>query len=1344
MRTTSILTCATILMCYQASLINTQNFYLDTSDSLVVDIDNFLPKTSSLNDLHVDSSQDLMVNVANKYEEHAKEFVLRAEIQQKMIASANFVGNIVFLYSDANNKAKVHLVKFDLLTKALTGSDLDLYDYERCTTIKIDHEYIFVGCLDLSEQKMVFCTLNYALGTAASCEPIDLDSSMPLDKERLELTFFTEPVTLMGFYFPHSTSPELKNLILLVTSTQKGRIVLKDAEGTIEKVSIARYNIDTGEVILLVFMVNDGKKTLMHYVIENFFVDDNGAEFRIIEKGIDDYIFGDDILFLITNKKDYIEVQDKNLIDWSNGTFKFENQKEITSLNIINDFFIMETVSNKGTAQISIVDNLNRRLFNLERQVKLRVSIATEARTFIIEFGETDTRLIEIMRFRYIKVSASEKNKNKRSKIVFMLNMNPIYTLNINFKSFEYVRENFKQPKVLNVCPDSKSNQIYLDIAGNNLKFGNTSPISYFNELSYNKEMEASIECDAIGSIVKSNLLLKLCEGYKLVILNDMKMDQNDFRYLNSQIFEIGALPSELKIIKLLYSKFVILIAEDKNIYYINIKTDSGQMVIKSNDILKDYDDCLIDNHYFICAREGRYYLIKAHYDGDDLFFKVDRALSIRLAIYKTLTLSRFDHNKVYYLRRSTLNKDLFYIEINIHGKVVKYTLQSEHITEKVLVSELYSNELLFLNPDTHKIMVWINNSLVNYPAMKNATVVLDFKTHPDSLIFAVLYKDIHNIARLYVGRSSMHSFNRQVADVEIGPITNVLGLDLSSMPSDKIMVSITSRGSDQFSRFFTLNLYGPLYLFDHTNLKQLSYELNGTHTSVPITVVSAKKELEIKRRNFTVEYTGVDEIIMNVEDMKKLEISGDLMDIKLESNPSNTKFFKRAQFIKKYTLGQYATGIKYDSRQGSLFSGKDSFSLFYADFLYMDNQVQHNSDFFNCKYVPTQYSDPNFAMVFVCIEKINGKRVLTNFNMIRIELESDNTDATSPQLIQHEDNLYFTMLNSGSQSISMWKMRFDRSTMEHELLFQKQLYCNEFQLQDSMIKAYYIHKRSGSDNIWMIMVPVFSTSIYFKEFDTENSSYLGSDNEEVVLKDDRERAIDDIACNIEENHLECIAKSDNVLYDLKVYQDGVWKVDKINSYVLYERLTVVDKMTINFSKKYIAVLMPSKPHYNIIVYERKDSQQENVVFTSIENPVDSVVSSIHVKDTAEGSKLYISAMEHNVGGNLYEKLVVNEYELNKMSVKIDMRGIPYKQELKFLAIGRDDQKVTVTLTITYNKYLTVYILIGTLVLMLLVFIALSIVACVMHKKRSRKTMQERDNALVDAPMYTGPSNLHF
>ena len=1346
MRLAILMTISTLCFLERSIAKNVQSFYLHASDVLSIDVDNFLPKHNPLNSLQTSHSDNLIVDKPNSYKTFDVAYALDPEVEKSIIASSNYSNNIVYLYKLEGSNPQILHLKFDVSSKEISTNTIEINGFSDCQTVNIDHENIYVGCLNPDVAELVYCTADYTLNTMASCEPINIPSGS-VEHEKLRMAFTTEPTTLFAFYFSHSQNADLADIVILSNTRQKGVVRLDEPAGLIEKLSIVEYNQSTGEVILLVLFSTGSTKTLKHYVLENFFIEDNDTQSRVLSTELDDYVFGDNSMLLIKIKPDYIEVSDNDMKDLSYETFKFENQKAVKDIKMANHFFVMETLDSNNDNQVFIIDNLNKRMFNVDEVEKgsgRRMLLAVDAKTYVFEFKGDRIKVLELMRFKYINARLKEGSESKSESINFSVDNKKIYSLHLVFKSFDYKTPEIKDMKTLSLCKDPGISHIHLNSQGNNLDFGESANISYFNRLDYDKGKESKFSCDSIGFVVKRNLVVRLCRGYHLLILKDMEITptkpESDAKELGfSKIFtlDIGELSSEINVIKIFYQKFVVLLDEYKTIYFVNINIDPARMNLNENSILTSYEDCIIDKYFFICLKDGAFHIIKAHYDGDELFFKVERVLNLPLALYETITVSKFDEHKLYYVRKSSLNDDVHYIEFNTNGVLVKNPLSSLKLTDSTLIAELYTNQLLIFNPDTSRIDVWINNSLVSYSPLPESSRVLDYKIQAEVMVFSILYCDIDNNARLYVGRSSLLVYNRQIKDIKVGSCDHVSQLEMALLSESQLLLVLSSNGEDRTESYYTFDLNGPLYLYDNKSVHQISFELNGVGKRIPITMVRPSPDFKLKRKDFVVEESGTDKVLYDLESEGYLNVRGDLMNIELENEMPNVTFFKRAEYVKRYTTRAQADLHDYRSSALSLFSDKDSFSLFFKDFLYLDHQVQHNSDYFDCRYVPTQFDHSMFEKVFVCRHKITGKTVLTNFSYIQIDLGGDNLKGTMPRLIQMGDTLYFTALENGKQSIIMWKILFDLETYEHEVISRKQLFANEFLLSNQQINAYYIFKADKRNKISIFIAPAYTTSIYIREYNIDSGTFLSYENEEVGLISEGRRVLDDLVCDIKAEHVECIAKSENTLYDITLQHENTWKLRRGNVYTLYEHLATPDRFQIAFTDKYLGILFSDKKDNNILIFKRGKSEINTDVFTAVQAPKDAFISRINLIDTEATTKLYFVAFENKATDYVYSNVVVHEYHIGNMFAEIRLKGIPYRQTLKLVATGLDNQKSHKELKITYNRYFTLYLLITALVFLILLLSLLCVGAAILYKQNKKAKMEAHDaTVMLDPTMY--------
>ena len=1367
---------------------NYQTFQINPSDKISIDVDNFLPSGQYLNDLHITPSHNLNVMVPKNYNKEIFKDSGVSNLFGEKLGIYSFENYIAFL-SFENDESNLEIKKIDIENKEFQISNFFFAPSKFiCDKIVMDDEFVYGTCISTLTNNLQLCKKHYKNDLAANCEgfSLGLDSSKVYDfeNESTQVEIFTKlKEKILIFFLKESNLKEPQNFFYLFDGETHGKLTLEEGI-KIKKIKIVNYNFLKRNAVILILVINKGIKELRLYSILDFkFENDN---YKLIMNKVDNFFFHEKSLVLIKEKSKEVEIYDVNLDDLSWDIFKIPKENAVKKIFLYNNFIIFHLIDKTDSDDIFILDLNNQRFFkiddtdrkNLNKKVinrlnsesdpdengdeknlidvekinssKLILVLATVGmKNYFFEFNEGLTSCFELNRFKYITVENNGKDLYGKGEVKFLFN-NEKYSVSLYYKHFDFTKK--LEVKNFEANLEKEKNEFYLDVSRNNMIFGKNDPVKFFKEISIfsSEANENSKKCSVIESLFKNNMMIKICVENEIWIFKNIFFDEEEenFGFDKKDVIKVKFDVKKITQILLIFdSNFLLFLTEENKIYYINLKL--GIPFLKESDVLINYSKCLIEKSTFICEDIDKTYgFIKIVYKINDINFVFNKNFENHLAIFDSFIIPKGHPKDLVYLTRHANNNNHIYLEKIKNGRIKKLFINKSF--ENTSIFEIYTDEYLAINLDTDgnfKFFSLISENIVTYPSEITDKIdfILDYKIIKGFKIFSILYKTKDGKMRLFVGRSSLYIYQRVIRDIEIGDYRESAKLNSAKTVNNIIIFYIYDTLDFEFEKYYSFYLNGPIYVLDSKKgNNRVKITLNNTPISFSITDVNEIIP-KIGVSNFTIRNIekNTSNLVLDLEQTGYFIVKGGIYSIELNPLPEEDKkfeFFDRIYKTKEPSIILKNPKGLNGNQSISFKTNKENtdFSLFSENHLYLENQTQQNYDYKSCDFIDTSYEDKKFANLFICINRKTNLLEITNLSELNLKLNISSRKYEQPQLIQIKNFIYVAFIKNGKRGINFWKFEYNNKDKDN-MIFSRVVNSNEFLLNETPIKYFYIFLKPNKKSISFFIVNDFDNKFIVKDLDLEKNNFLSKNSIEVFNY--QRYAIDDIKCEFsQKDNLVCFIKSIEEIYEIKFTNKiDKWDYELKNIYFFPEALMVDKNLTFEISQDYFAIFYEVPKDYNILIFSRKkketNSKKEIIrqnVFGAIRTPEKVLYKNIAFLEKIENDKknsyLLVCGFDNpiNKRNGFYQHLIVTEYKIDNFKLKMNLKELDFKQNLSFKAILPDESIEKFKFVITDNRDVFSFILIVVLIVLVIVLIGL-IAGDIMVYKTNKFLFKERE-----------------
>ena len=1348
--------------------INFQNFYINNKDKLSIDIDKFLPPGKFLNDLQIDFSENLNLEIPRNYNKEIFDDSINISVLENFEFLTSYDKYVSFLFRDEKGDLMIQLktinfedFKIESEFYYFGSSDLD------CGKIVMNEKNIFGSCISKFDKTIKLCFHNYINNFVSVCQEFDLG----IENEEIDLSFETPKMDIFAydnlkknffvFFFKNSNFILLQNLFILFDGEQNVKFHL-GKEVKIKKIRILNFNNLTKVVILLVMVELNGINELRYYKIIDFKFANENSSFKLIKQGITNFIYQNNSLVILKKNEDNLEFYDVNLNDLSWEVFYLEKEKRIKKFFLSNNFIIFETINKENNFDIFIFDLNNKRFFridDLERKTASRDSLRRSTtfslkeinkivnedlnlvlvqfgdKSFFFEFQKGSTFCFELNRFQYINVSTKNLKRIKfDGKIKFEI-YDKFYFFNIFFENFSMLKKNnFQKNIVLNT--HDNFNEIKLNLYRNNMTFGKNDPINYLNEIKFNYDRDKDI-CNILNSFITNTSYVKICVENEIWIYKSFNFDDDKktISFENKSVLKFNYNLSKIKMFKIFFNKFLFLITEEMEIIYFNIK--SNKIEIKKNDFLQSFSDCFYEKNHIIFEKKKEneiYTIIEIQYRIKDIKFLLKKTIKLENIILKSLIIPTNKPEDLTYLRYSQRTKGMVHLE-TLKNKTPKKIISNFNFKSTLLIEVGYQRYIGLKKMDYggFDLISIINKNLIYFPRsiINQINSIIDFSVVKGTNIFSLLYKTYENKYRLFIGRCALNIYQRVIQDFEISnrkivqpKVTSVF------LDDDRIVFNVFGLGV-RFVKFFVFYLNGPFFIIDNRKfIRKASFTVNKESLSFNIEKIDFfKPKIQTKEIVLKSSDSKQDYLIYNLENEKNFKNLGNLINVDFikGKNQKKIKFHPRLIFDHSKKIGYNKKGYKTKSKF-SFKETKNSFSLFVNNFLYINSITQQNYDYHGCKFVHSRLDDQmDIGEIYICKNNKSNLIEITNFKDFNIKLKEYIKSFYRVQLVQVKEFIFIAFINNRYKGIDLWKFGYNKKINKETFILKKTFFSNDFLLKESYIKYFYMFEKKKNKTITFFITNYFDNNFVIRELGIDSNNFLTKNNK--VLFNYKKEIINKIFCKHLKKKFTCLINSQNLIYDLNIQEKkDNWKLSINSIYQLPKSIMSTKKLSFNLSEKYVGVLFPPSEKNDLFIFlrnkkkiiENQDKIFPRKVYSGLKTPNESVFKELIFKENENGEDFLLVAGLNSPkkGYNfIYEEIFVNFYKIDEMKLTIKMDELDYKQKLHFRASFLNGHYQNFSIRLIDKHNMMAYVLIIVLSFLICVFLVLFLINFFIYKK---------------------------
>ena len=1372
--------------------INFQNFYINSKDLLSINVDKFLSPGKLLNDLEIDSSKNLNLEIPRNY----KKEIFEDEIENYVLDNMQFLTSydkfVSFLYRKRNGNLTIQLKNINFEDQSIDSkfyyfgsSDL------KCGKIWMDDKNIYGSCISKFEKTMKLCFKNYVEDFVPVCEDFDLgieQDNFELSFEDPRMDFFTLKnlkKKYFVFFFKNSRFSKLQNLFILFDGEKHARFEL-GREAKIKKIRILNYNNSSKVFILLIMVELNGKNELRHYKIIDFKFSNEKLSYKLIKNEITNFIYEKNSLVIIKKNKTNLEFYDVNLEDLSWKIFYLQKEKQIKKIFLSNKFIIFQIINEEDKYDIFIFDLFNKRFFridDMERKTSSKNTLTRKSnlslneiekivnddfnlvlvqygdKSFFFEFQKGSTFCFELNRFQYVKIKSKDSMMTKsEGRISFQIN-DEVYYFNIFFEGFDMLKKNNFE-KIIFLNPDDDFNEIKIDLYQNNMIFGKKDPIKYFDEIYVMIDVLRSDKdvCNILNSLISKSNYIKICAENEIWLYKNYTFNKSkEIIFENKSVLKVNIDLEKILFFKLFFDQFLLLLTENMEIIYFDI--NSNKIEIKKNNFLQTYSKCVYEKNHIICIKEENiYFFIEIQYKNNDLKFFIIKTMELHNIILKSFIIPTNRPKDITYLRYSQRSEDWVHLETLKKGNIAEKFISNFNFKSTFIFEVGFNNyiSLKTLDFGGYELFCVIGKNLIHFPRslIDKILTLLDYSVVKGTNIFTLLYKTYDNKYRLFVGRCALNVYQRIIQDFEISgkkmfePKVNSIFLD-----ENRILFNVFDLGV-KFTKFYIFYLNGPFFIIEnskHFNKANLTLNKHNLSFSIQKTKNGSPK---IKTKEILIGncYSKKGYLTYNLEEQNNFVSLGDLIKVDFTQKKKEKKFefHRRLKFYKYQKIIDSKKGYKM-TEKFSFKETKNSFSLFVQNFLYVDEIIQQNYDYHGCKFVHSRLEDESIGEIYMCKNNKNNLIEITNFKDFNIRLKDYIKSFHRVQLIQVRDFIFIGFINNRYKGIDLWKFSYNKKVNKQNFIFKKTFFSDDFLIKESYIKYFYMFEKKKHKTIVFFITNFFDNNFVIKELDIESNTF---NKKKKILYNYKKKIINHIYCKHVKKKFTCLINSQNLIYDLQIQEKkNKWKLNLNAIYKLPKSISVTEKISFNISEKYVGVLFPPSETHDLFLFlrnKKKINDNQKVIlpkniYAGIKTPVESVFKELIFKTNQDGEDfLLVGGLNNPKKGYslIYEQIFINYYKIDQMKLIIKMDELDYKQKLKFRASFLNENYQNFDIILTDNHNINRYIMIIVLSLLICVLIILIIINIFIYRKN--KILSNENEFLTESNNFMDQTNLQF
>ena len=886
---------------------------------------------------------------------------------------------------------------------------------------------------------------------------------------------------------------------------------------------------------------------------------------------------------------------------------EIENQIELLSTEMSDDFVTVRTRNTKLVQQTYIYDIKKSRLFLWDREWKFKEATSFmmkfENRNFFFEFDyekwQTGFKyyVTRIFPFDLVQIFFNEElfetdkrqeqwvtiddNKNKiiNGEVTFTSNGVDKTTMQIKFVEDTFVLNKFYTHSIQGTIMLKDS--LYMMIYGNNLPIDPLNDgIKYFNEILYNKKMfQDALQGDSILSVFmfrRGNILMQ--KGTYVVFNYDLDLspkaqrvelvDQNASIYRKD--FDMSKMDLRRVQQGIIYSSYLVYIVDQTRLFYIGFEfdmPDADEQFFQSLELPTNRICSLMVNLVYC-----RFNPETAHLRSEDeglgqLFYQlrpIDACLMLE-EIYTfvpnmdtmlgplTFYYSSFTEGYFTVVQKGVRYFELLesgpegvesMIDLRFINEINRHSLDFYQLMSGVALYVIYHEGLSVYITKKRRVFDYPDEKyLMNYKEYINTYVCLD------AGFFVILYRTVENYVRGLFYQFSSNPYNRLIREILV----------------TKKSCSNLMNAVDFFLR--DKNLYimwvckdnAQIKLWKYYNVYEMNLSLNEHREKYRVDipgVLQQEVHFEKKRyyRTFGLKVRPVtlpeEESAVQHYDLEangNIITYGDLVQLRMETSHQYVTLVKRVRFESVLDL-QHKSVISPLYDLSVIRTSDNDYRLVTDEFILRGDNIQNNIFFNKCLktkvVLADTEADAHLKDLAVCQNISNAQYVITDFKNVKLQIDIDRRVIQLPLLVKVRNYLYLFCKTNGVEALVMYKFRYIEET-EGDLPKIFYLYINLDDFSSSLHKLDYFYARymAETDRIVILLKEMNSTVLSMKSLGVEDNFLDFERTQWVRFKYLHVERFTIIFCKSQKNHIECMAYTTTNVFVISIYFDFEWKM---------------------------------------------------------------------------------------------------------------------------------------------------------------------------------------------------------
>lgn len=1256
------------------------------------------------------------------------------------------------------------------------------------------------------------CKFNYQDRTMAQCNfynlDYGLDDNQSLSEEKIHFQMFVsndESMTFI-FNFQRSQLASLQNRFFIISSNGNSSIEIPIKNFVIDKINIMSKNLIKNNMQLLMTNVNNGMIDMITFRMEKNIIEKKSLENGLIRKGITGFGMNQNVLviFDINHVTKMLMITQIDLNNMNKKHYEIPSVSKILKRKFSKGFIVLIVENKQGLFVTYFVNTITGKYFTSPKNfhymysdfsildyennnylwVYLFLSNDPSKRQFLMchlkDFDNIEISFdSKILKNNELKKKYALDNnlENFRSSVKILFKNQIISFLQINFLEFDYIYSDINMPELKARIKDTSS--YYLLVKGNNLDIDeHNKSVLYFNVFGENaSSLKEDLKDEEIFAVFGKTQIMFITRSSQFFMYNFKQESLDDSFNLKKVKFKKikGLSDSILKYsdsveIKFIFEKYAILLVNQRDLYYGDIKSDilSSDYIQFQQFEFKSYNNCKLNDIYVYCDNNSSKRIIQIYkfqiIDEEINLVEIEIDFLSQIVLYNSNSFffSKYLNNKMFALVVLDHLVGIQFINYQNNKKFINIPSLDVNDIKLVEFKEWFFNcSLVFVynSVDDFSITGVCSESLYHYPIQQ---YLINFK---DSIgifltngipFFAYLYRTLDNKIRAIVYKRSVNVFERVIKNTEIDKDecqSSDIYIDFYLVKTSIFFFYFCK--SSKNSKIFKIIEEIYLKLDNSTSKYDISFAKNQKHQFIQV------KEPEIeefpKINNYDIflrsEASNMSEFY-DLEAHNSLTIEGNIVSTELKGNNNFLEFKPRIKLLNLRQIIHENKMIKNKNMKILNMKDKEEYAIISNEYIIKRASIQNNNFFEDCskpKILTTDKSDSTFTMkdLFICRSIEDQNFYITDFLSLKILVKSSYNQYHMLYLFKKDNYLYLICKRKLINSIFLYKFLV-RTSPEINLtsLSMNTVDCKLYDRFLHSLETYHLKYVSKTDDLLFFIKNKNSSELFIVSFNLKDNFINYS--QYITLKISEESLYSMTNCSDRDESIICFGMFYHSVAVIEIYNDTKWRIKILYEVPTYYKTDFLRKNILHYiDDKYIALINNFKSkkkvdQFNamVSVYKLDPETKSGNLFYSLSHEsfelenedekeqltlcdlkmIENKNSSI---DLIILGKTMTRTQEKHFGFEY--KINIFQFSINNFEINYNIDNLNYRDNFSVLFYFNNGQSLEKKFKVIIFKNAKVYIYI---IINLILFCILMILCCstyCIYRSRKLKQMQELD-----------------